>query len=126
MASRAQNSVTVVKPGLNYKANIRPYFKAAAKSPAWLIMVVFGRFNWVRALARRRHKLTDHPSKPIAASSVFRGIGIDQAVDHLVDKGCTPCFNLRDDRLLAIRQFLDTKLCHDGADPPIAFHINGR
>jgi len=111
--------------GLSYKANIRPYCRAAAKNPTWLIMVVFGRFNWVRALARLRHRLTDHPLKQVSKSSVFRGIVVDRTVARLEDQGCTPSFNLHNDSLLAIRQFLDEKVCHDGGDPPVAFHVNG-
>jgi len=126
MASWARNAVTLVEAGLGYKAKFGPYCKAATKNPTWLIMVVFGRFNWVRVLARSRRRLPDKPVKQTSGSSVFRGIDIDHAVSNLEDQGCTPCFKLDNGRLLEIRQYIDEKVCHDGGKLPVAFHVDAR
>jgi len=126
MASGAQNSATADKPGFSYDANIKPYWEAATRNPAWLLMFVFGRFNWVRALARLRHRILNKPVKQAGASSVFQGIAIEQAVSDLEAQGHTPCFKLNSDRLLDVRQYLDKKTCHAGDGDPIAFLFEDR
>ena len=123
MASLSQTPTVLFKIGLSYVSKLRNLNKVALKNPSWLIMFVFSRFRWARAIARFCRQLQSQPMSKPGGASVFQDIIIDDAVDDLIVEGLTPCFKLNSERLTAIQNYLQNKTCGDLNHPPITTKI---
>ncbi len=102
---------------------IHPYYRRAVKSPAWLLMYIFGRFSIFRSLAKLYYKNPDKQKHDLS-SSVFKPVDTEVITQNLRNDGFWGGIKLPEHILQAILKYTATTECYANSRPDLGFKIS--